>query len=342
MIKLSTTAWLIVAVGLALCAGVVSGSAAQNFYAGKTLTIVVPYGPGGGYDTWARLIAPYMQKYLGVAQVKIENQPGGGGLVGTNAVSNAKPDGLTIGDTNAAGDVFSQMADTPGVEFDANKFTWIGRPDEDPHVIAVHPTGPYKSFDEIAALRGGEKVLQCLATGKGSSDYNATVIEMNAFGVPFQMVAAFNGSHEEKATFLAGDGDTLAVSASDIAQVGPDAARIVLLSTTQPFAKVPGVPTVVQEAEKHHLPANTVDALKIMADVTDMGHAFFAPPGVPPDRLQKLRSAFAKAFQNKEFLAKAEKAGLYAGYESPDKLKQAAQTAFQHQGEFTPLLKTTS
>ncbi|HEY7299727.1 MAG TPA: tripartite tricarboxylate transporter substrate-binding protein [Xanthobacteraceae bacterium] len=342
MLIFSKMVWVTTAAAIIACGAVASVSAAQNFYVGKTLTIVVPYGPGGGYDTWARLIAPYMQKYLGAAQVKIENQPGGGGLVGTNAVYHAMPDGLTIGDTNAAGDVFSQIADAPGVAFDTGKFSWIGRPDNDPHIIAVHPNGPYKTFDDIVALKGGKKVLQCLATGKGSSDYNSTVIVMNAFGVPFQMVAAFNGSHEEKATFLAGDGDTLAVSASDIAQVGPDAARIVLLSTTQPFSKLPGVPTVVQEAEKHQLPANTADALKVMAEVMDMGHAFFAPPAVPSDRLETLRTAFAKTFQDKEFLAKAEKAGLYAGYESPAKLQEAAQTAFQHKGEFTPLLKTTS
>ncbi|HEY7088236.1 MAG TPA: tripartite tricarboxylate transporter substrate-binding protein [Tepidisphaeraceae bacterium] len=341
MVKLSKVVWLIATVGLALCAGVVSGSAAQNFYAGKTLSIVVPYGPGGGYDTWARLIAPYMQKYLGAGQVKIENQPGGGGLVGTNAVYGAAPDGLTIGITNAAGDVFSEIADAPGVAFRTSKLSWIGRPDNDPHIIAVQPNGPYKSFDDIVAKKGGKRAVQCLATGKGSSDYNSSVIVMNAFGVPFQMVAAFNGSHQEKATFLAGDGDTLAVSASDILQLGTDKARVVLLNATQPFAKLPGVPTVAQEAEKHQLPANTTDALKVMANVMDMGHAFFAAPGLPADRLQQLRSAFAKAFQDNEFLSKAERGGLYPGYESPAKLEQAIQMAFAHKGELTPLLKTS-
>ncbi|MCL6637426.1 MAG: hypothetical protein K6T26_05715, partial [Alicyclobacillus sp.] len=111
-----------------------SASSGYEFYKGKTLQIIVPYSPGGGYDQWARLIAPYMQKYLGVAKVEVVNVDGGGGLVGTNQIYAAKPDGLTIGDTNAGGDVFDQISKAPGTNFDVSKFSWIGRPDDDPHI----------------------------------------------------------------------------------------------------------------------------------------------------------------------------------------------------------------
>jgi tripartite-type tricarboxylate transporter receptor subunit TctC len=334
-----TLRWLM-AVGALLSLTTLPAAAASP-YQGQTLTVVVPYGPGGGYDTWARLVAPYLKQYLGAAAVKVENRPGGGGLVGTNTVYSAKPDGLTIGDTNAAGDVFAEMAKAPGVHFQTAKFKWLGRPDDDPHIIAVHPNSPYKSFNDIIALKGGKTVLKCLATGRGSSDYNSAVIAMNAFKVPFLMVAAFKGSHAEKATFISGGGDTISVSASDIAQLGAKA-KVVVLTASQPFAELPGIPTVVQAAEKHKLPAETIDVLKIMASVMDMGHAFFAPPGVPPDRLAALRDAFAKTFQNKEFLAKAEKAGLYVGYEGPAKLEQSTANAFKHVDKLTPFLKTTS
>lgn len=340
MRRSSKVAWL------ALVAGFVSVTAAAaapatNFYKGKTVTIIVPASPGGGYDLWARLAAPFMQKYLGAAQVKVENMPGGGTLIGTNQVYNSAPDGLTFGEANAAGDVFAEMAKAAGVQFKIAKFNWLGRADDDPHIIAVHPNSPYKTFDDLVALKGGKTILHCLASGKGSSDYNAVVITMNAFHVPFQMVAAFKGSHEEKATFLAGDGDTIAVSASTIAQLGSSQARVILLSAAKPFAKLPGVPTVVQEAEKHHLPTKTVGALRSMAHVMAMGHAFFAPPGVPAERLQALRAAFRKTFQNKDFRAKAKKGGLYIGYEPPAFLKNAAEKAFEEKSEFVPLLKTS-
>jgi tripartite-type tricarboxylate transporter receptor subunit TctC len=340
MVKRHTMRWLAAVVALFSLAGL-PAAAADSSYQGKTLTIVVPYGPGGGYDTWARLAAPYLKQYLSAAEVKVENRPGGGGLVGTNTVYSAKPDGLTIGDTNAAGDVFAEMAKAPGVHFQTAKFNWLARPDNDPHIIAVHPSSPYKTFDDILALKGGKTVLKCLATGRGSSDYNSAVVAMNAFQVPFLMVAAFKGSHAEKATFIAGGGDTISVSASDIAQLGSKA-RVVVLTASEPFAKLPGIPTVVQAAEKHKLPAKTIEVLKIMSSVMDMGHAFFAPPGVPADRLAALRGAFAKTFQNKEFLAKAAKAGLYVGYQPASMLERSTANAFQHLDKLTPYLKTTS
>lgn len=339
MVKRRTMRWLAAVVSLLSFAAL--PAAAESPYQGKTVTIIVPYGPGGGYDTWARLLAPYLKQYLGAGEVKVENRPGGGGLVGTNTVYSATPDGLTIGDTNAAGDVFAEMGKAPGVHFQTAKFNWLARPDNDPHIIAVHPSSPYKSFDDIVALKGGKTVLRCLATGRGSSDYNSAVVAMNAFRVPFLMVAAFKGSHEEKATFLAGGGDTISVSASDIAQLGDAKAHVVVMTAAQPFARLPGIPTVVQAAEQHKLPAQTIEVLKIMSSVMDMGHAFFAPPGVPAERLAALRTAFGKAFQNKEFLAKAEKAGLYAGYEPPGALQQATENAFKHIDELAPFLKTS-
>jgi tripartite-type tricarboxylate transporter receptor subunit TctC len=339
MVKYQKMRWLAAVVTL-LTLAAVPASAAESAYQGKTLTIVVPYGPGGGYDTWARLVAPYLKQFLGAAEVKVENRPGGGGLVGTNAVYSAKADGLTIGDTNAAGDVFAEMAKAPGVHFETAKFNWLARPDDDPHIIAVHPNSPYKTFNDIIALKGGKTVLRCLATGRGSSDYNSAVIAMNAFHVPFLMVAAFKGSHAEKATFIAGGGDTISVSASDIAHLGSKA-RVVVLTASEPFAKLPGIPTVVQAAEQQKLSAKTIDALKIMSSVMDMGHAFFAPPGVPAARLAALRAGFAKTFQNKEFLAKAAKAGLYAGYQPAATLEQSTANAFKHIDELKPYLKTS-
>jgi len=72
-----------------------------------------------------------------------------------------------------------------------------------------------------------------------------------------------------------------------------------------------------------------------------MGHAFFAPPGVPADRLSALRGALAKTFQNKEFLAKAAKAGLYVGYQAATMLEQSTANAFKHLDELRPFLKTS-
>jgi tripartite-type tricarboxylate transporter receptor subunit TctC len=306
-----------------------------NFFAGKTLQIVVPYGPGGGYDQWARVLTPYMKKYLGAGQVKVVNTPGGGGLVGTQAIYQAKPDGLTIGDTNAGGDVFDQIDHSSGFNIDMTKVDWLGRPDDDPHIIATHVNGPYPTFDKLLASKG---TISALATGKGSSDYNSAVIVYNAFKADFKMVAAFAGSSEEKAAFMSGEGTTASLSSSDIAHISSKATSVVLVSS-RPFAKLPKVPTIIDEAQRHGLDAKTIQALQALSGVMDLGHAFFAPPGVPADRLAALRSAFTKSLNDPGLQQDADKAGLYLGPESATDLSAAVTKALGQGSLFTDLLK---
>jgi tripartite-type tricarboxylate transporter receptor subunit TctC len=311
-----------------------SSASGNGSYNGKTLQIIVPYGPGGGYDQWARVIAPYMQKYLGAAKVMVVNTPGGGGIIGTEAIAHAKPDGMTIGDTNAGGDVFDQIDHASGFDLDMSKVSWLGRPDDDPHIIATHSKGP-ASFDTLAA---GKSTISALATGKGSSDYNAAVIVYNAFKVPFKMVAAFSGSSDEKAAFMSGEGTTASLSSSDIATIS-SSTHTVLLVSSKPFAKLPNVPTVIQEAQQHGVSGQTLQALQALSGVMDLGHAFFAPPGVPAANLKALRTAFQKSMNDPAFKKAAAKAGLYWGPESDTDLSAAVSKALGEGSLFTDLLK---
>src|SRR5258707_1359110 len=88
-------------VSLAVWIGAAQGAdKAEDFFKGKTITYIVATAPGGGYDTYARLIARYMNKYLPNSKVIIRNIPGAGHVVGTNTLYAAAPDGLTIGTFN--------------------------------------------------------------------------------------------------------------------------------------------------------------------------------------------------------------------------------------------------
>jgi len=274
-----------------------------------------------------------------VARVEVVNKPGGGGLVGTNLVYHATPDGLTIGDTNAGGDVFDQIAHDPGAQFNVLHFNWLGQPDNDPHVMSLRAASPYQTFQELLQAKKTHTVVRALGTGQGSSDYNAALITLNGFGIPYKMIAAYQGSTAEKAGFLRGDGDIISVSASDIAPlVAAKQAIPVLLESDQPFNKLPKVPTITSEAKKAGLPARTIQAFVGLSGVMNLGHAFFAPPGVPQSRLTALRQAFQKAVENPQFEAQAAKAGLYVGYASPSQLATWAKDGVDAQGLLAKLL----
>ena len=97
--RLPTYGMIIIAMALALALGTARVAMAEGFYEGKTIRFIVPYGPGGGFDVQARLMARYLPKYIaGKPTVIVQNMPGGGGSIGPNYVYNvSKPDGLTIG-----------------------------------------------------------------------------------------------------------------------------------------------------------------------------------------------------------------------------------------------------
>jgi tripartite-type tricarboxylate transporter receptor subunit TctC len=104
----------------------------HEFYKGKTIRIIVSAAAGGGFDTYSRTIARHMSKHVpGHPGIIVENMTGAGGLIAANYVYKvAKPDGLTIG--NFAGGLISQqLLGSPGIEFDARKFEWIGVPVKD-------------------------------------------------------------------------------------------------------------------------------------------------------------------------------------------------------------------
>ena len=97
-----------------------------EFFKGKTVTYIVATAPGGGYDTYGRLVAEYMQRNLPGSTFIVKNMPGAGHIIGTNAIYASKPDGLTIGTFNT-GLIYNQIINETAVKFDLTKMSWIGK-----------------------------------------------------------------------------------------------------------------------------------------------------------------------------------------------------------------------
>jgi tripartite-type tricarboxylate transporter receptor subunit TctC len=117
-------AWFLAASSVMLSAA----HAGAPYYEGKTIRIVVGTAPGGGYDTYTRLLARHFGKHIpGSPVVIVDNMPGAGGLLSANYMYRvAKPDGLTIGHF-VGGQFLQQLLGRPGIEFDARRFEFIGR-----------------------------------------------------------------------------------------------------------------------------------------------------------------------------------------------------------------------
>ena len=269
-------------------------AAAQDFYKGKTITYIVATDPGGGYDTYGRLIGKYLEKYLG-AKVLIKNIPGAGHIVGTNTLYASKPDGLTIGTFNT-GLIYAQILQQEGIQFDLRKMEWIGKAASDPRTMILSAKSGLKTFDDV---KNSATPVKFAASGVGSASYTDTQLVASGFDLPIEVVPGFNGNEGE-----------LAMLRGEIAgQVGS-------LSSLRPFVengygtfalviggKVEGVPQGMElaQTDKAKSIIGLVTAMSTVARLTA------APPDTPADRVKELRDAYAKALADPDLLAEAKK-----------------------------------
>ena len=285
--------------GAALAAFSLAGPAvAQSgaeFYKGKTVTYIVATSPGGGYDTYGRLVAEYMQKYLPGSTFVVRNMPGAGHLIGTNAIYASKPDGLTLGTFNT-GLLYNQLIGQEGVKFDLSKMSWVGKAATDARVIVIASQSPIKTWDELVAQK---TPVNFATAGLGSASYVETVMLTNVLKLPVRIQTGYNGTD-----------DQLAMRRGEI--VGSIASR----SSYEQFIKngfgrmiaqiggqekdVPQLSALVKDERAKELVA-LIDSTGEIARLTA------GPPGIPAAQLDALRGAYKQAMEDKELQARAEK-----------------------------------
>src|SRR4051812_21889580 len=161
--------------------------AEQAYFSGKTVRLVVGFGPGGGYDSYARMLAPYLSRTLN-ATVIVENRPGAGGLVALNGVSMAPADGLTIMIVNGTGAAYSQLTDQQGARYDLAKLGYVATLSAPPSLWTV---GAHVGTKTIAvAIKAGRK-WRWAASGPVDSLSDGAAFTCEAFKLDCQIVLGY-------------------------------------------------------------------------------------------------------------------------------------------------------
>ena len=179
-------------ISLTLAALLPLAAAAQADFSGKTVTIIVGYKAGGGYDATARMIARHLPKHLpGKPTVIVQNMPGANSIIAANHMYNvAKPDGLTIGTFNRNLPI-AQLTKVEGVKYDVTKFQWIGSAANESTVLAIRTDLPYKSFDE---LRKAKETVVIGSTGPGANTHDFPLLLKEVLGLNFKIVSGYSSS----------------------------------------------------------------------------------------------------------------------------------------------------
>jgi hypothetical protein len=278
--------------------GALSPNDPREFFKGKTMTYVIATERGGGYDTYGRLIAKYLGKHLGLARVEIRNVAGGGHIDGVNQIYAATPDGLTLGLFNT-GVVYAQLLHNPAVHFDLGRMSWIGKAGEEPRVLTVSTRSGFRSLDDI---RKGGRPLMLGASGAGSGSYNDMALLAYALGLEVRYVFGL-ATHDAQLAMLRGEIDGAFGSASSYRAFVRSGHGVTIFRV----GEGPSVDSAIPPAKDL---VSTPEG-KAIADMVRAQASLLrwtaGPPGIRPERLAVLRSAYMAALNDPALLTEARK-----------------------------------
>ena len=283
--------------------GAAAPANAENFYQGKTLTLVVGYAVGGGYDTNARLLARHLGRHIpGNPSVVVVNMPGAGSLKSIDHMERSAPkDGTSLNLFD-----FTQITNsliTPDkVKIDFRRFKWVGSIAQDLAVCYVWHTVNAKTLAEVRALAK----VHMGRTNPGSSSDIQQKIFRKLFDVKVHSVAGYGGSAEAFLAVERGelDGGCLTWSSLPAKWV---ADRLITPILRLSDATAPDLPSSVPSAYAVAADDRSRQIIRVLSAAGEVGKPFVFPLGVPDEQVATLRAAFAATMRDPQFLAEAAK-----------------------------------
>jgi len=313
---------------LAVCYLPAEAVAKDETFPGRDIVLVVPHGAGGGYDTYARGIAPFVQKHLPrKVNVIIKNIPGAGGKIGTTQVYRSKPDGYTVQIVNAVALSTSQLI--YGARFDLTRMTWIGRVSTTYQCLMVRFDSDIKSWDDFISKIKSGKLLMATA-GVGSAAHTNAALVSALEGIPIDMVH-YEGTNGAMAGLARKEADAiiLAIGTALKAQEQGVGKPIVLFAPER-YKPAPEIPTSIEfkiaKAETYN-------------DLFTNSRSWAGPPGIPAERLGILSGAFYNAANDPKFIEWTRKVDLEVDPLPAAETKAAMLKYVETQKKVVPILK---
>jgi tripartite-type tricarboxylate transporter receptor subunit TctC len=303
-----------------------SVSDAAEFFAGKTMTIVVSTGAGGSYYDIAQSLTRHMPDHLpGKPTMIVKAMPGGGNVLATNYLYNIAPkDGTTIGTINNAIPLH-QVLDGRGVHYDATKFNWLGSTGSYNSAVYVWHTTGVKTLDD---LRKKKVVLG--GTGAGSSIVIFPIVMNNVLGTKFDIVIGYKSVGEIDVAMERGEVQARTGSYTALTDEHPDWLKehnvnIIAQIGTKRDPAIASVPLLTEFAKTDE----QRQILKLISSPIAVGRPYLAPRGVSTERVALLRKAFADTLRDKGFLSDAAKIKLAVQPVSGDELTEVVRETIE-------------
>jgi tripartite-type tricarboxylate transporter receptor subunit TctC len=331
--------------GIVITLYTAAAGAQSSFYQGKTVRFIVGNLAGDTHDLFARAYSRAMGKYIpGNPEFVVQNMPGAGTMIAANHVYNiAKPDGLTLGSISPAL-YYAQLTGRKEVKFDWPKFTWIGSPERNGHVLFMRSDAPYKTLEDI---RSAKEPPRCSATGVGTSGHDVPKLFEETLGLKFSIITGYPGGAEQDLAMERGEVHCRAITTAAFFAREPfktwhktGFVRILIQTSRQRNPKVADVPTLFELMEQHSTPEIKRRQALVYLGAGGFGSwPILSSPGMPGDRTAILRDAYAKTLKDRDFLDEAKRNGWELRPVSGEELQALAKEVVDQPPEVVDWLK---
>ncbi len=306
----------LVATGAALLTTQAHADPVATFYKSKQIQVIVGYGPGGGYDVYARMLARHMGRYIpGNPNLVVQNMPGAGSLIAANYIyTRAQRDGTVFGIIDRSLPLMAVVNSNPNVQFDPMKFTWLGSSSngaDDAYVLMTRKDAQAKSLDDIRR-KGGPRIVIGV-TAKGATDTEVAKLLRDVVRLNVQILSGYPSGNDINLAVDRGEVDARPTTFSSLFSTKPDWLKpdsnmqvMVVMGRDTRMPQYPNVPLV------RELVSDPKD--KDLVDLADMPFRapwpWAAPPEIPADRAKALREAFRATSKDAAYRAEATKLTL--------------------------------
>jgi tripartite-type tricarboxylate transporter receptor subunit TctC len=311
----------------ALCACPARAAGPAEFYAGRTVQVIVGFSPGGGYDLYARVLARYIGDHIpGHPAVVAQNMPGAGSVKAANYLYAVAPkDGTAFGIFDRGLPMERLLGRTAGQNFDATKFTWIGSVTDEPAVCAFSTRSGIRSWHDMQT-----KPFTVGGAGVTADDEIYPTVLKNLFHLPLRVVSGYPGRAEAVLSIERGEIDGLcgwswsSLMSRDKRLLDTHAIHVAVQLGVENSLHIPGVPLVGDLAQD----AQQRAVLRLIFSRLIIARPFAAPPGLPPERVKALRDAFDATMKDPAYLSEMKRLALEVRPQSGAKVEAVVRVMY--------------
>ncbi|MGZ3319799.1 MAG: Bug family tripartite tricarboxylate transporter substrate binding protein [Xanthobacteraceae bacterium] len=285
----------------------IAAQPAGDSLAGKSVSMIIGFGAGGGYDLWGRTVGRHIGRHLpGAPTVIPQNMPGAGSYAAASYIFNIAPKDGTVLGIIARDAALGPLSGATGARFDPTKLSWIGTPTKETNVCIAYHTSQVKS---VLDLYDKQLIVGDTGPGTGTRSYPKALNEL--LGMKFKLVGGFPASSDVFLAMERGEVEGICESLDSIKIRRPDwiptkKISILFQGGAEPNPELHGVPFVLDLA----LTGEQRQAIEFLYAGQGIGRPFVAPPDLPADRLKMLRDAFNATMTDPAFVAEAQKSKL--------------------------------